>query len=31
VRLGAYTIKPAEFEDKVLDWFDRASPPPPTK
>jgi dipeptidyl aminopeptidase/acylaminoacyl peptidase len=25
--VGAYTIKPAEFEDKVLDWFDRASPP----
>lgn len=26
--VGAYSIKPAEFEAKVLDWFDRASPPP---
>jgi dipeptidyl aminopeptidase/acylaminoacyl peptidase len=25
--VSAYAAKPAEFEDKVLDWFERASPP----
>lgn len=25
--VSAYAVSPAEFEDKVLGWFDRASPP----